>query len=124
MGSRGDPLRALSSCRRKHLRALGGLAQRACCGVRRCVLDRPGRGPETARSVDPPDPPDRRRAPPMKPGSMRFPPARHRPLHAPVAALLLVLFAAVSSPRPASALEECRLMRMPDIQGDRIVFVY
>ena len=25
---------------------------------------------------------------------------------------------------PAAALEECRLMRMPDIQGDRIVFVY
>ncbi len=34
---------------------------------------------------------------------------------------LLALAAAAS---PAFALEECRLMRMPDIQGDRIAFVY
>jgi tricorn protease len=39
----------------------------------------------------------------------------------PVVAALLALAAAVV---PAAALEECRLMRMPDIQGDRIVFVY
>ncbi|MCC6350468.1 MAG: PD40 domain-containing protein [Candidatus Eisenbacteria bacterium] len=37
---------------------------------------------------------------------------------------LFVLFALVASAAPALALEECRLMRMPDIQGDRIVFVY
>ena len=34
----------------------------------------------------------------------------------------LLALAAVAS--PAAALEECRLMRMPDIQGDRIAFVY
>jgi tricorn protease len=39
----------------------------------------------------------------------------------PVVAALIALAAAVT---PAAALEECRLMRMPDIQGDRIVFVY
>ena len=39
----------------------------------------------------------------------------------PILAALLALAAAVT---PAAALEECRLMRMPDIQGDRIVFVY
>jgi tricorn protease len=47
-----------------------------------------------------------------------------RPL-APLFALLLCSsLAAGLAPRPAAALEECRLMRMPDIQGDRIVFVY
>ena len=39
----------------------------------------------------------------------------------PVIAALIALAAAVT---PAAALEECRLMRMPDIQADRIVFVY
>ncbi len=38
--------------------------------------------------------------------------------------LLWSFLAAGLGPRPAAALEECRLMRMPDIQGDRIVFVY
>jgi tricorn protease len=38
--------------------------------------------------------------------------------------LLCSALASALAPRPASALEECRLMRMPDIQGDRIVFVY
>jgi len=32
--------------------------------------------------------------------------------------------ALAAAAQPASALEECRLMRMPDVQGDRIVFVY
>jgi tricorn protease len=40
------------------------------------------------------------------------------------AAFVLALAALVASFAPAAALEECRLMRMPDIQGDRIVFVY
>ncbi|HKQ98933.1 MAG TPA: S41 family peptidase [Candidatus Polarisedimenticolia bacterium] len=31
---------------------------------------------------------------------------------------------ALAGARPARALEECRLLRQPDIQGDRIVFVY
>ncbi len=39
----------------------------------------------------------------------------------PTSALVLTLTALAP---PARALEECRLMRMPDIQGDRIVFVY
>ncbi len=39
----------------------------------------------------------------------------------PIAAALFALVAVVA---PAAALEECRLMRMPDIQGDRIVFAY
>jgi tricorn protease len=30
----------------------------------------------------------------------------------------------VGAAAPAWALEECRLLRQPDIQGDRIVFVY
>lgn len=37
---------------------------------------------------------------------------------------LLVLAALAAGAVPAFALEECRLMRMPDIQGDRIAFVY
>src|SRR5205814_8733653 len=36
----------------------------------------------------------------------------------------LALACAAFVPRPAAALEECRLMRQPDIQGDHIVFVY
>jgi len=36
---------------------------------------------------------------------------------------LLVLLVALAA-TPAAALEECRLLRQPDIQGDRIVFVY
>ncbi len=40
------------------------------------------------------------------------------------AAFVLALAALAASVVPAAALEECRLMRMPDIQGDRIVFVY
>lgn len=38
--------------------------------------------------------------------------------------LFVALIAVVASAGPALALEECRLMRMPDIQGDRIAFVY
>jgi len=37
---------------------------------------------------------------------------------------LVLALACLVAPRPALALEECRLMRQPDIQGDRIVFVY
>ena len=36
----------------------------------------------------------------------------------------LALLALLSLAAPAAALEECRLLRQPDIQGDRIVFVY
>jgi tricorn protease len=36
----------------------------------------------------------------------------------------LALAALLRSATPAAALEECRLLRQPDIQGDRIVFVY
>jgi tricorn protease len=39
-------------------------------------------------------------------------------------ALALMLAALVRAASPAAALEECRLLRQPDIQGDRIVFVY
>ncbi|HZI92828.1 MAG TPA: S41 family peptidase [Patescibacteria group bacterium] len=39
-----------------------------------------------------------------------------------LALICLVTLAATASPTPA--LEECRLLRQPDIQGDRIVFVY
>jgi tricorn protease len=43
----------------------------------------------------------------------------------PYAAVLgLVLIALLRGAAPAAALEECRLLRQPDIQGDRIVFVY
>ena len=38
--------------------------------------------------------------------------------------LIPALIALAALARPAAALEECRLMRMPDIQGDRIAFVY
>ena len=38
--------------------------------------------------------------------------------------LSLLALACALLPRQASALEECRLMRQPDIQGDHIVFVY
>lgn len=38
--------------------------------------------------------------------------------------LFVALLALAASAVPAFALEECRLMRMPDIQGDRIAFVY
>ena len=38
--------------------------------------------------------------------------------------LPLLALACALLPRQASALEECRLMRQPDIQGDHIVFVY
>ncbi len=37
---------------------------------------------------------------------------------------LVALLALAAGAVPAFALEECRLMRMPDIQGDRISFVY
>ena len=50
--------------------------------------------------------------------------AAPRPLAKLFAPLLCCLLAMGLCPRPAAALEECRLMRMPDIQGDRIVFVY
>ena len=40
------------------------------------------------------------------------------------AALVLALAAVAAGVAPAAALEECRLMRMPDIEGNRIVFVY
>ncbi len=36
----------------------------------------------------------------------------------------IALAALLRSTAPAAALEECRLLRQPDIQGDRIVFVY
>ncbi len=36
----------------------------------------------------------------------------------------VALAALLRSTTPAAALEECRLLRQPDIQGDRIVFVY
>ena len=39
-------------------------------------------------------------------------------------AFALALAALAAAVAPAAALEECRLMRMPDIQGDRIVFDY
>src|SRR6185436_11422680 len=38
--------------------------------------------------------------------------------------LFVALLALVAGAAPAAALEDCRLMRMPDIQGDRITFVY
>ena len=38
--------------------------------------------------------------------------------------LIPALLALAAAATPALALEECRLMRMPDIQGDRIAFVY
>ena len=38
--------------------------------------------------------------------------------------LAVALFALAAYAGPALAVEECRLMRMPDIQGDRIAFVY
>lgn len=38
--------------------------------------------------------------------------------------LLAALLALAAGAVPALALEECRLMRMPDVQGDRIAFVY
>jgi tricorn protease len=38
--------------------------------------------------------------------------------------LATALFALLGAAAPAAALEECRLLRQPDIQGDRIVFVY
>ncbi|HEV2105937.1 MAG TPA: S41 family peptidase [Candidatus Eisenbacteria bacterium] len=37
---------------------------------------------------------------------------------------LAAAFACVLLAGPAAALEDCRLMRMPDIEGDRIAFVY
>ena len=42
----------------------------------------------------------------------------------PVGVLGFALIALLRSATPAAALEECRLLRQPDIQGDRIVFVY
>ena len=39
-------------------------------------------------------------------------------------ALALACAVLVTSTAPALALEECRLLRQPDIEGDRIVFVY
>lgn len=47
-----------------------------------------------------------------------------RPFRLLFAVLVALLAAAGPWTTPAAALEECRLMRMPDIQGDRIVFVY
>ena len=47
-----------------------------------------------------------------------------RPFRNLFALLLCASLATALAPRPAAALAECRLMRMPDIQGDRIVFVY
>jgi tricorn protease len=38
--------------------------------------------------------------------------------------LFMALLALAAGAAPALALEDCRLMRMPDIQGDRITFVY
>ncbi len=46
---------------------------------------------------------------------------RFRPFALRLAVALLALLGAAA---PAAALEECRLLRQPDIQGDRIVFVY
>jgi tricorn protease len=46
---------------------------------------------------------------------------RFRPF---VGVLGLALIALLRSATPAAALEECRLLRQPDVQGDRIVFVY
>jgi tricorn protease len=37
---------------------------------------------------------------------------------------LVALVCALAAVRPAHALEECKLLRQPDIAGDRIVFVY
>jgi len=42
----------------------------------------------------------------------------------PVLVAGLALASLVRFAAPAAALEECRLLRQPDIQGDRIVFVY
>ena len=38
--------------------------------------------------------------------------------------LTLVLVLMSGAAAPAAALEECRLLRQPDIQGNQIVFVY
>ncbi|HEY6866860.1 MAG TPA: hypothetical protein VI792_06365, partial [Candidatus Eisenbacteria bacterium] len=46
------------------------------------------------------------------------------PSRTPLVACALVLAGLASGARPARALEECRLMRQPDIQGTTIVFVY
>src|SRR5262245_43062121 len=51
---------------------------------------------------------------PMRPRILRFGPA---------ALAVAATLAFLASPALA-ALEECRLLRQPDIQGDRIVFVY
>ncbi len=40
------------------------------------------------------------------------------------AAALVAALTALVNAAPALALEECRLLRQPDIQGDRVVFVY
>lgn len=42
----------------------------------------------------------------------------------PAATALAAAFAALLAAAPAAALEECRLLRQPDVQGDQIVFVY
>jgi tricorn protease len=42
----------------------------------------------------------------------------------PTAALGVALASLLRFATPAAALEECRLLRQPDIQGDKIVFVY
>ena len=47
-----------------------------------------------------------------------------RPFSSSLSVLLVAAAAALAFVTPAAALEECRLMRMPDVQGDRIVFVY
>jgi len=52
-------------------------------------------------------------------------PGESKPMRRPtclLAAAVLALAGAAAA--PAAALEECRLMRQPDIQGDRIVFAY
>ncbi|HET7224785.1 MAG TPA: S41 family peptidase [Candidatus Eisenbacteria bacterium] len=49
--------------------------------------------------------------------------SRSRPLPAALA-FAIATFAAVTAAHPARALEECRLMREPDIQGNTIVFAY
>src|SRR5689334_17930620 len=80
----------------------------AACG-RPTRLDRVRGAPETAAASSDVDPRSRRnpRMPRVFPGRW-------------IASVLCALaFAA-----PAFALEECRLLRQPDIQGDRIVFVY
>ena len=46
-----------------------------------------------------------------------------RPFSSSLSVLLAAAAAALAFVTPAAALEECRLMRMPDVQGDRIVFV-